>query len=137
MNIICIVDNHNGLMFNHRRLSRDRKVSEKILEISQYTLLRMSPYSEELFDPLPDHVLVSDTFLNEAQPGDICFVEDRPLLPYESQIDTFYLFHWNRLYPSDQKLDFIPSEHHFSLRKTEDFTGSSHDDITLEIWQRS
>lgn len=137
MNIICIIDNHNGMLFNHRRLSQDHVLNQKILEISQYTTLRMSAYSEELFEPLSDNVIVSDDFLEDAEPGDICFVEDRSLKPYGNRIDTFYLFHWNRSYPSDLKLDFLPSENHFSLRKTEDFAGSSHDDITLEIWQKS
>lgn len=135
MNIICIVDDHNGMMFNHRRLSRDHILNEKILDISSHTTLRAAPYSEDLFDSSSD-IIFSEDFLDEAQPGDICFVEDRMLQPYSHQIDTFYLFHWNRSYPSDLKLDFLPSENSFSLRKSEDFPGSSHDRITLEIWQR-
>lgn len=136
MNIVCIVDDHNGMMFNHRRLSRDHILMEKILEISSHTTLRAAPYSKELFVSPSSDIIFSDNFLDEAEPGDICFVEDRKLQPYSHRIDTFYLFHWNRVYPSDQKLDFLPSENGFSLRKSEDFPGSSHDKITLEIWQR-
>lgn len=136
MNIIAIVDDNYGMMFNHRRQSRDHLLSSKILEISQYTCLRMAPYSKDLFYTLPDNVIVSENFLNEAIPGDICFVEDRALLPYAKKIDTIYLFHWNRSYPYDFRLDFIPSEQRMFLRKSMDFEGSSHNKITLEIWQR-
>lgn len=136
MNIIVVVDNNNGMLFNNRRLSRDRVLAAKILDISQYTTLRISPFSEELFESLPDNVEVSDSFLDDAVAGDICFDENELLMHYAKKIDTFYLFKWNRNYPSDLKLDFIPSEQGMSLRKTEHFEGSSHDDITLEIWQR-
>ncbi|MDD6258281.1 MAG: hypothetical protein PUA69_03400 [Erysipelotrichaceae bacterium] len=137
MNVIVTVDDAYGMMFHHRRLSRDRVLNQKILDICQHTILRMSSYSASLFPDLPDYVSVSDDFLEEADNGDICFVEDRALLPYADKIDTMYLFFWNRHYPSDFKLDYIPSEHSMTLQYTKDFKGHSHPDIRLEIWQKA
>lgn len=136
MNVIVAVDDVYGMMFHHRRLSRDRLLNQKILDISCHTTLRMSSYSASMFPDLPDNVCVSDDFLDEAETGDICFVEDRSLLPYAGKIDTMYLFFWNRHYPSDFKLDYIPAEHPMTLQHTEDFKGYSHPDIRLEIWQK-
>lgn len=92
MSIIVVVDDNYGMMFNHRRQSKDHFLSSKILEISQYTFLRMAPYSKELFDVLPDNVVVSESFLDKAAAGDICFVEDRALLPYVKKLTQFTYF---------------------------------------------
>lgn len=136
MNVIVTVDDAYGMMFHHRRLSQDRILNQRILNISCHTTLRMSSYSASMFSGLPDYVTVSDDFLDEAETGDICFVEDKALVPYAQEIDTMYLFFWNRHYPSDFKLDYIPSKEGMSLRYTEDFKGYSHPDIRLEIWQK-
>lgn len=136
MNVIVTVDDAYGMMFNHRRLSKDRIVNQKILDVSSHTVLRMSPYSADMFMNLPENVSVSEDFLDEAETGDICFVEDRALMPYEKEIDTMYLFFWNRHYPSDFALDYIPSKQNMELCHTEDFKGYSHSDIRLEIWQK-
>lgn len=136
MKIITVVEDSNGLMFNHRRCSQDRELRKKIEEISSGHILCMNPYSEGQFESLPANALVSEDFLDEAGEDDFCFVEDRELLHYKDRIGRFYLFHWNRAYPSDRKLDFIPSEQGMQLKYSEDFSGFSHDKITMEVWER-
>lgn len=148
MIILAAVDNANGLLFNHRRVTRDRVLRRKILAITWKSVLWMDDYSAGQFQndiqggedagesgALPD-IRTSEHFLDEAQDGDFCFVEDRLLMPYKDKIESFYLFHWNRDYPSDFKLDFVPQEQGFHLAGTEDFPGYSHDDITMEVWEK-
>lgn len=140
MNIMAAVDNAGGMLFNRRRVSMDRVLRKKVLEISADTILWMDEYSARQFreemEDTEQKICVSENFLDEAETDDFCFVEDRALLPLADKIGKFYLFHWNRDYPSDFRLDFLPKEHGFHLTGTEDFQGYSHDDITLEVWEK-
>ena len=136
MTIVTVIDDSNGLMFNHRRCSRDRELLKKIKEISSGYRLCMDSYSEKQFRKAPENSIISENFLDEAGKDDICFVEDRELLLYKDKISRFYLFRWNRAYPSDRKLDFVPSEQGMRLIHTEDFPGFSHEKITMEVWEK-
>lgn len=137
MLIFCAVDDDNGLMFNHRRQSMDRVLRERIVKIARKGVLWMDSYSARQFDPLPVNAHVSEEFLVKAGAGEFCFVEDRHLSGVSDRIEAVYLFHWNRRYPSDFKLDFIPAEHGFYRTFAEDFAGYSHDDITMELWEKA
>lgn len=121
-------------MFNHRRQSMDRVLREKIVKISGGSVLWMNAYTAQQFDSLPENARVSEEFLEKAGKGEFCFVEDQHIEEVSDRIESMYLFHWNRRYPSDFKLDFLPSEHGFHLTSVEDFAGYSHDDITMENW---
>ena len=46
--IVC-VDNRMGICFNGRRVSRDRMVSEDILEMTRGNVLWMAPEADKLF----------------------------------------------------------------------------------------
>lgn len=135
MKIIAAVDDRFGMFFNHRRLSRDRAVTEKVKEIVGDGKLWIHPYSLDLF---PDACAAED-FLDRAGEDDFCFVENRSLQTYSDQITEIYLFFWNRKYPSDLKFD-LPLEP-FWCEKYTDFPGYSHDNITLEaqetVWANS
>ena len=52
------------------------------------------------------------------------------------KIEELIIFKWNRRYPSDLTLDFNPSEHNMVLVKSEDFKGTSHEKITMEVWTK-
>lgn len=136
MIILIAVDDDNGLMFNHRRQSMDRVLRERIVQISKDSVLWMDAYTAKQFNTLPENARVSEDFLTEAGEGEFCFVEDHHLEEVSDRIESMYLFHWNRRYPSDFKLDFLPDEHEFRLASVEDFAGYSHDDITMQIWER-
>lgn len=135
MNIIAVVDNRYGLMFHHRRLSSDRVLTRQILALAKGSVLRMNSYTAGFFEKLPANTAVSDHFLEQAGPEDFCLVENTPVSPYAADIATFYLYCWNRDYPSDFKLDFIPADHGMKLLSSEDFPGYSHEKITREIYQ--
>lgn len=135
MIIMAAVDENNGMMFNHRRQSQDRVLRQKMEELSKESELRMNSYSAQQFDPLPVNAVVSEDFLSEAGTGEFCFAEDQEIFPVRDRIESVILFHWNRKYPSDFKLDFLPSEQGMQLVETEDFAGYSHEKITMEVWE--
>ena len=49
MILMVCVDDNGGMMFHRRRQSRDRRLVERILTLTQGSLLRMNAYSAALF----------------------------------------------------------------------------------------
>ena len=134
MKILCVIDDEGGLLFNHRRVSKDRILIEKVLEIVGNDKLYISSFSTSLFEN-KDNLVVDDDYLDHSQDHDYCFVEDKKLLAYKDKINMFYLFHWNRHYSSDFSLDYLP-ENAMKLKDSMEFVGSSHDDILLEVFEK-
>ena len=122
------------MLFNHRRLSRDRRVCEKILDYSNEKELWMNAYSRKLFTDLTDinSLQVDEEFLDKSQ--SICFVENQDITPYLPKIDTLVLFQWNRDYPAD--FFFTVDLSQWNLISTEDFEGTSHEKITMEVYKK-
>ena len=122
------------MLFNHRRLSRDRRVCEKILDYSNEKELWMNAYSRKLFTDLTDinSIQVDEEFLDTSQ--SICFVENHDITPYLPKIDTLVLFQWNRDYPAD--FFFTVDLSQWNLISTEDFEGTSHEKITMEVYKK-
>lgn len=134
--VIVTLENRNGMLFNHRRLSRDKKVCEKILDYSNEKELWMNEYSKKLFTNLTDTktkvIRVDEAFLDKSQ--SVCFVENQDVTPYLSKIDTFILFRWNRDYPAD--FFFTVDLSQWILISTEEFEGTSHEKITMEVYKK-
>ena len=128
--IVC-VDNQMGMLFHHRRQSQDRILREALLKLCSGHRLFMNEYSGKLFGKGPN-ICISDSFLQGAGKEDFCFVEDQPLLSRESQMDALILCKWNRDYPGDFFLDLDLSN--WNLTFFEEFPGSSHDQITIEVY---
>lgn len=132
MIVILCVDDNNGLMFNNRRQSRDRTVTEKIIDIADGTLW-MNHYSYPLFEKAANpRINVDDSFLNKATEGDYCFVENCKLKPYEKYIKKIILFKWNRVYPADLHFDIDLSG--WMLSQSKELVGNSHELITMEVY---
>lgn len=133
---IVTVDDNNGIFFNRRRQSRDSTVIEKVASLAnaKNSYLLMNSYSSVLFesDKLRN-AIVSDKFLEIANDEDCCFVEGTPLTPYISKIQQLIVFRWNRRYPADMYFD-INLANGWSLIDTEEFKGTSHDKITMEVY---
>ena len=130
MRVAVCVDDAFGMLFFGKRQSRDRVLIQHLIERAEGRVL-ISPFSRLLFEQYPQ-VTVSDTPLDEAQGNDLCFIENLPLAPYEDKIDVLYVYHWNRSYPSDKRLDIDLTG--WRLRETEEFVGSSHEKITKETY---
>lgn len=137
MYVIAYVDDEMGMMFNHRRCSRDRVLNDHIMEYIKDAPLYMNAYSSKLFTQYEDRIVVSEDFLNEAPDNAYCFVENVEVMPYQEEIEGIILCHWNRLYPSDFKFDLDVNKEPFTLVETIEFEGSSHDDITMEVYNRN
>ncbi len=129
---VC-VDDQNGLLFNGRRQSQDRLLREDLLREAGDRPLWMNAYSARQFHPLPPGVRTAEDFLEQAGPGELCFVEDRDLLPFRERIEGVVLYRWNRRYPADTY--FSLSLEGWTLERREEFPGSSHERITKEVYR--
>lgn len=122
---VC-VDDAMGLQFNRRRQSRDQAVIEDLLSLGRTVWVH--PNSEKLFS---GGVMVSDEYLTQAQPGQICFAEDTAYLAYADRIEAILLYRWNRIYPRDLMFEF-PGQ--WRLADAREFVGTSHEKITREVY---
>lgn len=136
MIIIAVVDNRNGLMFNHRRQSQDKILREKILKMTADSKLWINHYTEKQFIDTADcrQLNIDDNFLNKAAHDEYCFVENSSLQKFEARIEKIILFKWNRDYPRDFVFDINLSSGQWKLTHSEDFAGYSHEKITMEVY---
>ncbi len=136
MHIIVCVDDRGGMLFNNRRQSRDSAVRARILSGLNGKRLLMNSYSFGQFEreDSTERIIVDDDFLDVAESGDVCFVENIDLLSYSNKIETITVYKWNRTYPSSVKLpkELIDQR---KLVSRSDFVGSSHEKITEEIYK--
>ena len=132
MKLIVCLDDKNGMAFNHRRQSRDRIVLERIQKLAEGACLRMSPYSAKLFPE--SSALASPDFLQQAKDGDFCFIELEDGSACEERVQRVIVFRWNRVYPADLHFGIdLGAWHRISA---EEFPGSSHEKITMEVYQK-
>lgn len=129
MILLCCVDDHMGMTFNHRRQSQDRILRQRILELSA-GFLWMNEYSAKQFTDAAGQIIVDPDFTHKCPNGAYCFVEDVPvqmLLP-----ERIILYRWNRTYPADTYFDIPLTE--WNLLHVYDFPGYSHERITEEVY---
>lgn len=134
MNLIVCIDDGGGMMFNHRRQSRDRVLCARLLELTNGAALWVTPYTAKQFGEHAASLCISQVPWLDAAPGDFYFAEDGEI-PTE-RAERIYLYRWNRLYPSDRKFVTDPTTLGFVLREREDFVGYSHQTITQEIYTK-
>ncbi len=132
MKIFVCIDKSGGMLFNNRRLSQDSIVRQKMLEITGSSKLYLNSYSAKQFES-SDKLIIDDNFLTTAAENDFCFIEN---LPVPDNADEYYIFNWNRDYPADTYFSLDPKAPGFKKVKSENFTGSSHKKITLEIYSK-
>ena len=132
MKVIICLDDNQGMLFNKRRQSRDRKVIEDIGQYAQR--LWISPFSVKLFEETPQALCVAESYLEHAEEGAYCFVEADALKPHIHKIEEVIVYRWNRKYPADVCLDLNLSD--WVLVKQSEFAGFSHEKITKEVYVR-
>lgn len=135
MEVILCLDDRDGMLFNHRRQSRDRKVIEHMIQSLDKRQLLIRPFSLGLFYGYKGQVRVQEELLKQAGPGEVCFVEDLLLAPYEDKIQSITVYRWNRLYPADVSLD-LDLKKGWRLVAREEFPGTSHEKITKEVYMK-
>ncbi len=132
--IVCVDDNF-GMMFNKRRQSRDKKLCEHILKLTQNTNLLMNAYSAKLFSE-QQNIVIREDFLEAAQEQDYCFVENAEWLKYQEKITKIILYRWNREYPADTYFTFPIHKEVWKLQETSEIEGNSHS-ITEEVYSNA
>ncbi len=136
MIIFACLDDNGGMLFNNRRQSKDSRVIEKILEIIGDKKIWMNHYTNKLFEGQQyKNINIDDNFLSEAAQDDYCLIEGQSVKAYEPWIEKIILFKWNRSYPYDVLFDISLRDTRWKLSYTEDFMGSSHDKITMEVYE--
>lgn len=135
MKVIVCCENSNGMLFNNRRVSQDRVVLERIVDLTKSNKLWMDNYSYSLFEKLNAlNISLAENTLAEAADSEYCFIEKQALVPYEKWIREIIVFRWDRDYPFDKELDVDLSE--WKLNYSEEFSGNSHEKITMEVYGR-
>ena len=136
MFIIATVDESYGMMFNNRRISRDRVILEKLNELLDGKKIWANSFTAEEYADSKIVFHIDDDFVDKAGEGEYVFIENIQIGKYREKIEGVILFYWNRRYPSDFKLDYIPRENGMVCVSKLDFAGYSHDKITMEVWKR-
>lgn len=133
MNVFVCVDSNFGMLFNSRRQSRDRRVCEDMLNESSPEPLYISEFSKSLFLE-GENIKTVNSALEACPENGFCFVENEDAGKYLNKINTLTVYCWNRDYPKDESLSFLPEKCGFSLKESVEFKGSSHEKITKEVW---
>lgn len=129
MTYICCVDDYASLSFNKRRNSSDRFVIEDIINTVGEAPLRVDTYTAKLFrDKQVPSLIVDDDCLENARDGEFVFVERQNPSAYLKAGDQLILYHWNRHYPSDNRLN-LTGWNTLEIT-TGEFVGYSHEKIT-------
>lgn len=137
MRCIVCVDDRMGMMFCGRRQSRDRILTERVLDQCRGRLL-IDPYSLPLFqeEALRRKIFLyaGEDFLEKAGEKDSCFVENRDLSEYENRISELTVYCWNRAYPADLHMNLDLDQ--WKCISIYEFEGFSHEKITEEKYRK-
>jgi len=134
MTLIVCLDQRNGISFNNRRQSRDSAVIERVCKIAENSKLYINEYSKSLFALPCSFVKVSAKPLQSAKSNDVCFWETDLTDIKSDTIDKIIVYRWDKVYPNDKTFCINLSE--WKRISTEEFTGTSHDTITEEVYTK-
>lgn len=140
MTVIFLLDDNKGMLFNHRRLSRDAKIFEDIKTYLSGDLL-VNEFSEKLVASFGLNYKIFSEFPLPENPesknnAEFYLIENISVKKHLDKINRIIIYWWNRKYPSDFKLDFGLSEHGFCSVSAYSFAGKSHEKITREIFEK-
>ena len=137
MLFIFTLDDNNGTKFVNKRQSSDRIVANKILELANGKPIYMktksiSFFKDSSFPVKESNFSIVDNFYN--LPNDaICFAEE--VVPAEILSKSeIIVYRWNRSYPSliNDRLNL----NNYTKEIVDEFSGYSHEKITVEIYLR-
>lgn len=135
MKLIACIDDRGGMLFNGRRVSSDKAVTSKIVQLCKESKLWINGYTKKLFDA-DAGVYCSDRPERAAQAGEYCFAENWDVSQWISGAEELILFRWNRTYPADLHFPLAVLQVGWKLIHREEFPGNSHDCITMEVYCR-
>lgn len=133
MKLIVCVDDNGGMLFNKRRISRDRVLCQHIIKMAKGANLWVNAYSRDLFSETDCNIPLYCGENHCIAKEDYLFAEDLAVEKLLPLADTLILYRWNRRYPSDVKfpLELLGQ---WKLVSACDFPGSSHEKITCEVY---
>ncbi len=134
MTVTLCMAKDGGMLFNNRRISRDRAVISDIEENIGDGVLFVSEFSVKLFKDSPLSVIAVTDPLESAGKEDTVFIENISLTPYINKTDKLIIYKWEENYPSDFKFDISPKKSNMTLASSVEFVGAAHEKITKETW---
>ncbi len=134
MILIVCVDDIMGMAFNRRRQSRDSLLCADIATEANGAAIWMDLRSALLFKDIDADIHAEDGFEVKAGVNEHCFLEFSSPAALEHRVEKIILYRWNRRYQSDLRFDIDLS--HWQLESSTDFPGSSHENITKEVYIR-
>lgn len=135
MTLYFCLDDRNGMLFNHRRQSRDIAVMEDIRSRVEGELL-IDPLSRVLAEAAEISYSYAPGEVTQELQGSHFFVEDRVPGDWVGLASSVVIYRWNRHYPADRYFEIDLTALGFTLSETVDFPGKSHKTITREVYVR-
>ena len=133
--VAIALDDKNGMMFNNRRQSRDKLLIKDLCDKTE-GFIYISAYSALLFEDFKDRIKIVDDPVLECPSGALAFVECHKLSAFTDDIDELIVYCWNKVYPSDVKLDIDINASGFKMYAKYEFAGNSHDKITKGVYKK-
>lgn len=133
--VICIED-RGGMLFNKRRVSRDKLMIADFAEYAGDSTVFIEPYSEELFSEASLNMIISENPMKFAEDGDFVFIERQEPRAFAEAAKEIVIYKWGRRYPFDTSMNFSPEELGFKLESTFEFRGNAHEKITREVYKK-
>lgn len=132
MTIVVCLDDRNGMSFNKRRQSSDRKLRERLLSIVGGKRLWMTAYSSKQFTEAA--VAVTEDF-SEAAAGEYVFLENTDPTAFLGRAKRLVVYRWNRVYPSDTVFPLEAFVDDRTPSTVYEFAGYSHEKLTEEVYE--
>lgn len=133
MTVYLCLDDRGGMLFNHRRQSRDAAVLADIQSGLPGTLT-IDPFSEKLISGAGISYTLAPGDLSAVPEDAHFFAENRTARELLPLAEALVIYRWNRHYPADVHWDADLSAAGFSLGETTEFPGKSHETITKEVY---
>jgi len=144
MTVILCAGSRGEILFHNRRVSQDGVVKAELCAVAEERGLYVTPYSARLL-AASSGVHISSDPLTEAETDGICFLEDTfpTIFQHIPKLDELVIYRWDKTYPLDGTFPvsrFLEAAKQagapFSLMKTIEFAGRTHELITKEVYRK-
>lgn len=132
MKLFICVDKAGGISFNGRRQSRDALVLKDILKRAKGKTVYAGPASGKLLFDAEGFCVTDEPYIRAGKDGAV-FMEIEP--PELDGVTELIVYRWDKLYPSDVKLDTDEIKKRFSKFAVNEIKGNSHDTIKVEVYK--
>ena len=146
MQIIICTDSDGGILFNHRRVSRDIAVLRDICSLTRGRIVYVHPRTYHMIDLHKDDLDVADlaakmkvgkiqTIMKKRSNRIVYFAEQAIPAANLKNAKEIIVYNWNTKYPADVYLDKEILKGYVPVSEIE-FAGRSHPKIIRTIYKR-